>query len=84
MSTIKKVCQIIQACDYAFSIDLKDTYLHFLLLSIVIFYIFFWQIKPDQWKVLPFGQATAPKILLLLLNSYRFFASASAYYYLLR
>ena len=64
MPTLKHVWQVIQLGDYAFSIDLQDAYLH---ISIVKhhchFLCFVWHYAPYQWKVLPFGLATAPRVL---------------------
>ena len=35
---------------------------------IIIFYIFFWHNVPYQWKVLPFGLATAPRVFISLMK----------------
>ena len=65
--TLKHVWQPIQHGDYAFSIDLQDAYLH---VPIVrhhhCFLHFVWCNVPYQWKVLPFGLATAPRVFTSL------------------
>ena len=57
------------AGDYAFSIDLQDAYLH---ISIVKhhhhFLHFVLHNVPYQWKVLPFGLATAPRVFISLMK----------------
>ena len=67
MPTLRHVWQLIQHCDYVLSIDLQDAYLH---ISIVKhhhhFLHFVWHNVPYQWKVLPFGLATAPRVFLAL------------------
>ena len=63
MPTIRHVWQSMQHGDYAFSIDLQDV---FSLIPIVKhhrhFLRFVWHNVPYQWKVLPFGLATAPSV----------------------
>ena len=63
MPTIRQVWLLVQPDDYAFSIDLKDAYLHVpnvkhhcQLLWFVL------QHRPYQWKVLSFLLATAPRV----------------------
>ena len=51
--------------------DLKNAYLHIPNLHFV------WQNKPYGWKVLPFGLATAPRVLTYLINPYCSFLNAS-------
>ena len=67
MPTLKHVQQLIQHGDYAFSIDLQDAYLH---IPIVRHHHHFlhcvWHNVPYQWKVLPFGLATAPRAFMSL------------------
>ena len=63
MSILRHVWQLIQHGDYAFSIDLQDAYL---CIPIVkhhhCFLHFVWHNVHYQWKVLPFGLATAPRV----------------------
>ena len=67
MPTLKTVQQLIQQGDYAFSIDLQDAYYMFPLLSIIaVFLRFVWHNVPYQWRVLPFGLATAPRVFTSL------------------
>ena len=65
MPTLKHVWQLIQHGDYAFSIDLQDAYLHIPTVKHHHnhFLGFVWHNMPYQWKVLPFGLATAPRVL---------------------
>ena len=69
MPTIRHVPQLIQHGDYAFSIDLQDVYLH---IPIVRHHCHFlrlvWHNVPYQWKVLPFGLATAPWVFTALIK----------------
>ena len=54
MLTVKHVKQLIQQGDYAFSIDLKDAYLHISIVKNQSFFLQLdWQNKPYQWEVLP-------------------------------
>ena len=49
--------------DYAFSIDLKDGYLHIPSVKRHHHFLqFVWHNVPYQWKVLPFGLATAHQV----------------------
>ena len=60
MPTIRHVWQLIQCGDYAFSIDLQDAYLHIAIVKHHHHSLqFVWHNVPYQWKVLPFGLATA-------------------------
>ena len=64
MPTLKTVWQLIQQGDYAFSIDLQDAYLHVPIVKHHRqFLCFVWHNVPYQWRVLPFGLATAPRVL---------------------
>ena len=64
MPTIKHVWQLIQQGVYAFSIDLQDAYLHIPIVKHHCHFLHFvWHNVPHQWKVLPFGLATAPRVL---------------------
>ena len=61
MPTLKHVWQLIQHGDDAFSIDLQEAYLHVLIVKHHHHFLHFvWYYVPYQWKVLPFGLATAP------------------------
>ena len=55
MATSQNVWQLIQQGDYAFSIDLQNSYYMFPLLSIVIIFYIVWHNVPYQWHILPFG-----------------------------
>ena len=67
MPTLKTVWQLIQQGDYAFSIDLQDAYLHDPIVKHHCrFLCFVWCNVPYQWRVLPFGLATAPRIFTSL------------------
>ena len=53
--------------DLAFSIDLQDAYLHVPITKHHhCFLHFVWHNVPYQWKVLPFGIATAPRVFTSL------------------
>ena len=59
MPTIRHVWQCIQCGDNAFSIDVKDVYLHIPIVKHhCLFLRFLWQNVQYQWKVLPFGLAS--------------------------
>ena len=61
MPTIRHVWQLIQHGDYTFSTDLQDAYLHIPVAKHHHHFLWFvWHSVPYQWKVLPFGLATAP------------------------
>ena len=63
MPTLKTVRQLIQQGDYAFSIDLQDAYLHVPIVKHHCWFLHFvWHNVPYQWRVLPFGLATAPRV----------------------
>ena len=67
MPTLKHVWQLIQHGDYALSIDLQDTYLHIPTVKYHCHFLHFvWHNVPYQWKVLPFGLATAPRVFTSL------------------
>ena len=69
MPTLKHVWQLIQHGDYAFSIDLKDAYLHVPIVKHHPHFLCFVRCNvPYQWKVLPFGLATAPIVFTSLLK----------------
>ena len=63
MPTLKQVWQLIQQGDYAYSIDLQDAYLHIPIVKDHHHFLHFvWHNVPYEWKVLPFGLATAPRV----------------------
>ena len=65
--TLKHVWQLIQHGYYAFSIDLQDAYLHVpIVKQHHCFLCFVWCNVPYQWKVLPFGLTTAPRVFMSL------------------
>ena len=67
MPTLKNVWQLIQHDDFAFSIDLQDSYLHVSIVKHHCHFLHFvWCNVPYQWKVLPFGLATAPRLFTSL------------------
>ena len=67
MPTLKTVQQLIQQGDYAFSIDLQDAYLHVPIVKHHRRFLHFvWHNVPYQWRVLPFGLATAPRVFTSL------------------
>ena len=67
MPTLKHAWQLIQHGNYAFSIDLQDAYLDVPIVKHHhCFLCFVWHNMPYQWKVLPFGLATAPRIFMSL------------------
>ena len=67
MPTLKTIRQLIQHGDFAFSIDLQDAYLHIPIVKHHCHFLHFvWQNVPYQWKVLPFGLATAPRVFTSL------------------
>ena len=69
MPTLKHVWQLIQHGDYAFSIDLQDAYLHVPIVKHHHHFLcFVWLNVPYQWKVLPFGLATAPRVFTSLIK----------------
>ena len=69
MPTLKHVWQLIQHGDCAFYIDLQDAYLHAPIVKHHhCFLHFVWHNVPYQWKVLPFGLATAPRVFMSLIT----------------
>ena len=67
MPTLKTVWQLIQQGDYAFSIDLQDAYLHVPIVKHHRRFLHFvWSNVPYQWRVLPFGLATTPRVFTSL------------------
>ena len=67
MPTLRHVQQLIQHGDYAFSIDLQDANLHIPIVKHHHHFLHFvWHNVPYQWKVLPFGLATAPRVFTAL------------------
>ena len=53
--------------DYAFSIDLQDAYLNVPIVKHHCRFLrFVWRNVPYQWRVLPFGLATAPRVFTSL------------------
>ena len=67
MPTLKNVWQLIQQGDFALSIDLQDSYLHIPIVKHHHHFLcFVWHNVPYQWKVLPFGLATAPRVFTSL------------------
>ena len=77
MPTLKHVWQLIQHGYYAFSIDLQDAYLHIPVVKHHHnFLCFVWHNVPYQWKVLPFGLVTAPRVFTALQNLFCSFAIA--------
>ena len=67
MATHKHVWQLIQHGDYVFFIGLQDTYLHIPIVKHHHHFLcFVWHNVPYQWKVLPFGLATAPRVFMAL------------------
>ena len=58
---------------YAYSINLKDVYLHIPIAKHHTHFLqFVWQHKPYQWKILSFGLATAPRFFISLTKSILF------------
>ena len=81
MPTIRQVLQHVQQGDYVFSIEHNVAYLHIPLIKHHHHFLHFvWQHKPLQWKVLPFGLATAPRVFssltkpILFLHRCKFFS----------
>ena len=62
MPTIRPVWQLIQCVDYAFSIDLSDAYLYIPVVTHLCNFYNSAKKMSYQWKVLPFGLATAPRV----------------------
>ena len=77
MPTLKTVWQLIQQGDYAFSIDLQDAYLHVPIVKHHRQFLrFVWHNVPYQWRVLPFGLPTAPRVFRSLTKPIFSFAIA--------
>ena len=69
MPTLKHVWQVIQHGDFAFFIDLQDAYLHVPIVKHHHRFLrFVWCNVPYQWKDLPFGLATAPRVFTSLMK----------------
>ena len=69
MPILKHVWQLMQHGDYAFSIDLQHAYLHVPIVKHHHHFLHFvWHNVPYQWKVLPFGLATAPRVFMSLIK----------------
>ena len=69
MPTLENVWQLIQQGEFAFSIDLQDAYLHIPIIKHYCYFLHFvWHNVPYQWKVLPFGLATAPRVFTSLMK----------------
>ena len=67
MPTLKHIWQLIQQGDFAFSIDLQDAYLHVPTVKHHHHFLhFIWCNVPYQWKVLPSGLSTAPRVFTSL------------------
>ena len=67
MPTLKNVWQLIQQGDFAFSIDLQDAYLHIPIVKHHHHFVCFVCCNVSyQWKVLPFGLVTAPRVFTSL------------------
>ena len=69
MPTLRDLWQLITHGDYAFSIDLQDVYLHIPIVKHHHHFLcFVWHNAPYQWKVLPFGLATTPRVFMALIK----------------
>ena len=67
MPSLKNIWQLIWQDDFAFSIDLQDAYLHVPIVKHHHHFLcFVWHNVSYQWKVLPFGLATAPRVFTSL------------------
>ena len=65
--SIRQVGQLIQQGYYAFSIDLRDHFLHIPIVQHHQYFLHFvWLNKPYQHKVLPFGMIMAPMVFTSL------------------
>ena len=77
---IRKVGQLSQQGDYAFSIDLKVAYLHIPIVKHHHCLLpFVWQHNPYQWKVLTFGPASAPKVFTSLTKPILFLSRCNGF-----
>ena len=69
MPTLNHVWQLINHDDYAFSIDLWDAYLHVPIVKHHHHFLHFvWCNVPYQWKILPFGLATAHRVFMFFIK----------------
>ena len=81
MPTIKQVCPLIQQGDYALSIDLKDASMHVHIVKQHHHLLqFVLQNKSYQWKVLPFGLSTAPRVFTSLTKPILFLCHCKGFY----
>ena len=81
MPTVRRVWQLIQHGDYTFSIDLQDAYLHIPIVKHHCHFLqFVWHNAPYQWKVLPFGLATAPQVFTALTKPILFLCCHKGFY----
>ena len=84
MPTLRQVWQLVQHGDYAFSIDLQDAYLHIPIVKHHHCFLFFvWHNVPYQWKVLPFGLATAPRVFAALTKPILFLCHCKGFHIVL-
>ena len=75
VSNLKHVWQLIQHGDYAFSIDLRDAYLHIPVVKHHHHFLHFvWHNVPYQWKILPSVLAITSRIFMVLPNLFCSFA----------
>ena len=69
MPMISHECKLIHYGDYTFSIDFNDAYFHIPTVKHYHDFLqFVWQNIPYQWKVLPFGLATATMVFTGLIR----------------
>ena len=81
MPTLKHIWQLIQQGDFAFSIDLQDAYLHVPIVKHHHHFLrFVWCNVPYQWKVLPFGLATAPRVFTSLMKPILFLCHCKGFH----
>ena len=67
MPPIRHIWQLTQHGDYAFSIDVQDSYLCICIVKQHChFLLFVWHNMPYQGKVLPFGLATTARVFMAL------------------
>ena len=67
MHTISSVLSTVERGDYTFKIDLQDVYFHVLIYPDSRKYLHFaFENKVDQFRVLPFGLNTAPRVFTCL------------------
>ena len=66
--------------DYAFFIDLQDAYLHILIVKHHCHFLqFVWHNVPYQWKVWPFGLATAHLVFTALTKPILFLCNCKGF-----